>query len=110
MAYQSFALILLTLSSSLYAADFGNPDLGKMKSPSCVFRHNPSTHQPINPSTNSIYPNLSGQDALYLFNTMKAYQNEERLGDYADMMRTQLSKLNDQDLKDIAAFYSSINE
>ncbi|MBY7729816.1 cytochrome c [Vibrio splendidus] len=114
MAYQSFALILLTLSSSLYAADFGNPDLGKMKSPSCVFCHNLSTHQPINPSTNSIYPNLSGQDALYLFNTMKAYQNGERLGDYAtmrlcdyaEMMRAQLSKLNDQDFKNIAAFYS----
>lgn len=41
---------------------------------------------------------------------MKAYQNGERLGDYAEMMRAQLSKLNDQDLKDIAAFYSSINE
>ncbi|MEG3696882.1 cytochrome c, partial [Vibrio coralliirubri] len=26
---------------------------------------------------------------------------------YADMMRAQLSKLNDQDLKDIAAFYAS---
>lgn len=38
---------------------------------------------------------------------MKAYQNGDRQGDYADMMRAQLSKLNDQDLKDITAFYSS---
>ncbi|MEC7309787.1 cytochrome c [Vibrio gigantis] len=102
MTYHPFALILLTLSPSLYAADFGNSALGKMKSPSCVFCHNPTS-----PSTNSTYPNLSGQDPLYLFNAMKAYQNGDRQGDYADMMRAQLSKLNDQDLKDITAFYSS---
>ena len=36
MTYQSFALLLLTLSPSLHASDFGDPELGKMKSPSCV--------------------------------------------------------------------------
>ncbi|UPR49307.1 cytochrome c [Vibrio cyclitrophicus] len=104
MYYQSFALILLALSSSLNASDFGDPELGKVKSPSCVFCHNPTS-----PSTDNSYPKLSGQDPIYLFNAMKAYQNEERQGDYADMMRAQLSKLNDQDLRDVAAFYASQN-
>ncbi|WP_052879524.1 c-type cytochrome [Vibrio coralliirubri] len=102
MHYPSLALILLAFSSSLHASDFGDPELGKVKSPSCVFCHNPTS-----PSTDNSYPKLSGQDPTYLFNTMKAYQNGERQGDYADMMRAQLSKLNDQDLKDIAAFYAS---
>ncbi len=102
MRYQSLALILLAFSSSLHASDLGDPELGKVKSPSCVFCHNPTS-----PSADNSYPKLSGQDPTYLFNTMKAYQNGERQGDYADMMRAQLSKLNDQDLKDIAAFYTS---
>ncbi|CAK3926632.1 cytochrome C554 [Vibrio sp. 10N.286.55.E10] len=102
MHYPSFALILVAFSSSLYASDDGDPELGKVKSPSCVFCHNPTS-----PSADNSYPKLSGQDPTYLFNTMKAYQNGERQGDYADMMRAQLSKLNDQDLKDIAAFYTS---
>lgn len=102
MPYQSFALILLTLSSSLHAVDFGNHDLGKIKSPSCVFCHNPTGE-----TSNTNYPKLSGQDPTYLFNAMKAYQNGDRQGAYAEMMRAQLSKLSEQDLKDIAAFYAS---
>ena len=38
---------------------------------------------------------------------MKAYQSGDRQGAYAEMMRAQLSKLDDQDLRDIAAFYAS---
>ncbi|MFA0496583.1 cytochrome c [Vibrio sp. 10N.222.54.B11] len=101
MHYPTFALILLALSSNLHASDFGDAELGKVKSPSCVFCHNPTSQ-----STNNSYPKLSGQDPTYLFNTMKAYQTGDRQGDYADMMRAQISKLNDQDLKDIAAFYA----
>ncbi|MEZ9873509.1 cytochrome c [Vibrio sp. 10N.261.51.C6] len=101
MHYPTFALILLALSSNLHASDFGDAELGKVKSPSCVFCHNPTSQ-----STNNSYPKLSDQDPTYLFNTMKAYQTGDRQGDYADMMRAQLSKLNDQDLKDIAAFYA----
>ncbi|SBS67340.1 c-type cytochrome [Vibrio atlanticus] len=102
MTYRSFTLLLLALSPSLHASNFGDPELGKMKSPSCIFCHNPTGE-----TSNTAYPKLSGQDSTYLYNTMKAYQNGDRQGAYAEMMQTQLSKLNDQDLKDIAAFYSS---
>ncbi|MCX2757334.1 cytochrome c [Vibrio sp. Sgm 22] len=104
MYNKSLALLIATLSFTLHAEDFGDPELGKLKSPSCVFCHNPTS-----PSTDNSYPKLSGQDPIYLFNAMKAYQNEERQGDYADMMRAQLSKLNDQDFRDVAAFYASQN-
>jgi cytochrome c553 len=99
---KSIILVTAFLSYAVQANDFGDPELGKMKSPSCIF-----CHSPTGPSTNNAYPSLSGQDPIYLFNAMKAYQNGERQSDYAEMMRAQLSKLNDQDLKDIAAFYSS---
>jgi cytochrome c553 len=38
---------------------------------------------------------------------MKDYQNGNRQGALAEMMKAQLSRLNDQDLKDIAAYFSS---
>jgi cytochrome c553 len=38
---------------------------------------------------------------------MKDYQQGNRTGALAEMMQAQLSKLNDQDLRDIAAYYSS---
>lgn len=89
-------------SLSTTAASFGDPKLGKIKSPSCVFCHGPNGI-----AQNNTYPNLNSQNPQYLFNAMKAYQNDQRTGDYASMMKTQLQRLNDQDLKDIAAFYSS---
>ncbi|MEZ8196165.1 c-type cytochrome [Vibrio cortegadensis] len=85
------------------ASSFGDPQLGKIKAPSCVFCHGPNGI-----AQNNAYPNLNSQNPQYLFNAMKAYQNDQRTGDYASMMKTQLQRLNDQDLKDIAAFYSSL--
>lgn len=102
MFSKSIILLIATLSFSLHANGFGDPKLGKLKSPSCVF-----CHAVTGDNTNNAYPNIFGQDPTYLFNTMKAYQDGSRKGDYAEMMQAQLSKLNDQDLRDIAAFYAS---
>ncbi|MGI9875810.1 c-type cytochrome [Vibrio chagasii] len=102
MFSKSIIFLIATLSFSLHANDFGDPELGKLKSPSCVF-----CHSVTGDNTNNAYPKISGQDPTYLFNTMKAYQDGSRKGDYAEMMQAQLSKLNDQDLRDIAAFYAS---
>ena len=96
--------IALTIFSALFslsshATEFGNAELGKVKAPSCVFCHG----EAVNPS----YPNLKNQNAQYLYQSMKDYQLGNRTGALAEMMQAQLSKLNDQDLRDIAAFYSS---
>lgn len=80
----------------------GDAKLGKMKSPSCVYCHG-STGE----ATNSSYPNLHKQNELYLYSSMKAYRNGERTGLLAAMMKAQLQRLNDADLRDIAAFYAS---
>jgi len=81
----------------------GNASLGPLKTPSCRFCHGVDGIASM-PS----YPNLRGQNEGYLFNAMKAYQNGNRQGDLAEMMRTQLSALNDRDLADIAAFYAGM--
>lgn len=92
---------LILCSSNVYAEMQGDPEKGKMKSPSCVYCHGITGE-----AVNSSYPNLHTQNARYLFLSMKAYQNGERTGPLAQMMAAQLQRLNDQDLKDIAAFYA----
>ncbi|WP_162922448.1 cytochrome c [Aliivibrio sp. EL58] len=80
----------------------GDAKLGKLKAPSCIFCHG-ETGKAIDSS----YPNLDMQNEMYLYNSMKSYQNDERKGPLAQMMKAQLQRLNDQDLKDIAAFYAN---
>ncbi|WP_279587478.1 c-type cytochrome [Psychromonas algarum] len=74
-----------------------------MKSPSCGFCHGKNGIAP-----SPIYPNLQGQKSVYLINSIRAYQQGLREGPMAKMMQQQLSKLNDQDLADIAAYYQSM--
>ncbi|MCR9387222.1 c-type cytochrome [Vibrio metoecus] len=99
--YRLLTFILLSLLSS-YAFAAGDPILGQQKAPSCVFCHGSDGI-----ATQSSYPNLRGQTADYLFQSMKSYQQGERSGPMADMMKAQLQRLNDQDLRDVAAFYAS---
>ncbi len=99
-----FRYVLLTsliLSSSVVAKPFGDAVKGKLKSPSCVYCHGSNGI-----TTNDAYPNLAGQNAQYLYDSMKAYQDGLRLGPLAEMMAAQLRMLNDEDLRDVAAFYS----
>ncbi|NOH80327.1 cytochrome c [Vibrio sp. RE86] len=98
------SLLLLSLVSPLTFAytSFGDPELGKVKSPSCIFCHGTDGIAP-NPS----YPNINGQNEQYLFQSMKDYQEGKRQGALAEMMKAQLSRLNDQDLRDIAAYFGS---
>ncbi|MDF2153458.1 cytochrome c [Vibrio sp. CAU 1672] len=94
-------LLLALISGSSLAAAFGDAQQGKIKSPSCGFCHGTNGI-----ASNSEYPNLAGQDPQYLFNAMKAYKNDQRTGPLAEMMKAQLSRLNDDDLRDVAAFYA----
>lgn len=94
-------LVFLFASPFVNANALGNADLGKVKSPSCVFCHG-QNGQALNPS----YPNLNGQNAEYLYQSMVDYQQGKRTNGMAQMMAAQLRQLNEQDLRDIAAFYA----
>ncbi|GAB2648730.1 c-type cytochrome [Vibrio panuliri] len=92
---------LLSLAPLVQAKPFGDAELGKVKSPSCVFCHGQTGK-----ATNPRYPSLNGQNAAYLYQAMLDYQQGKRTSPMAQMMAAQLRQLNDQDLKDIAAFYA----
>ncbi|WGY45318.1 cytochrome c [Vibrio sp. ABG19] len=93
------SMCLITLTSFAYD---GDPILGQTKIPSCPFCHGKDGI-----ALQGRYPNLRGQDELYLLQAMRAYQNGDRNGPMARMMQIQLQRLNDEDLHDIAAYYAS---
>ncbi|MDW6004596.1 c-type cytochrome [Vibrio mangrovi] len=99
----SLFVVYLFFTNSAFAIETGDAPAGKQKSYSCQFCHAPQKGRHI-----QNYPNLAGQDPQYLFQAMKAYQNHSRTGPTADLMAAQLQRMNDKDLRDIAAFYTQL--
>ncbi len=54
------------------------------------------------------YPNLKGQNEQYIISSIKAYKNKERNGGLAVVMQAQAAMLNDADIANLAAYYSSL--
>jgi cytochrome c553 len=98
---KSSILVLLLAALPLGLAARDDASRGKEKAKVCEACHGPDG-KGIDPS----YPNLAGQHESYL---VKA------LGDYRTGRRTNLimvgfaSPLSDQDIKDLAAWYSSLD-
>ena len=95
-----FAFILFSTQISAEQL-IGNAELGARKIPSCQFCHGIEGE-----ATSPAYPNLNGQNQGYLYSSMQSYRLGERQGDLSEMMKTQLSRLSQQDLADIAAYYA----
>ncbi|BDU39936.1 c-type cytochrome [Vibrio nigripulchritudo] len=96
-------LSLFTLFFSPLQSFAGDPEMGKLKSSSCVFCHG------TNSDAETTYPSLLGKDAQALIDAMEEYKNGDRKGAMADMMRAQLQHLDSNDIADIAAFYTELN-
>ena len=77
----------------------GDAAAGKAKSASCV-----GCHGMTGISANPLWPNLAGQQEQYLVKQLQAFKAGER----ADPNMTALSSaLSEQDIADIAAWFSS---
>ena len=55
-----------------------------------------------------VYPNLAGQNAEYLVSALKAYRDKQRQGGMAAIMQMQANNLSDEDIANLAAYYSSL--
>lgn len=106
IAFASVAGLLL--SSSLLAK--GSPEAGKAISSTCVACHSQDGNSVI-----PMYPKLAGQYENYLMKTLLAYKAlakpESEAATHksanAQIMYTQIMNFSEQDLQDLAAFYSS---
>lgn len=91
------AEVAATESASNAGADLPGAD----KITVCVTCHGKDGH-----GTSPIYPNLAGQNATYLESAMKAYRAGEREGGMSAVMTPMAAALSDEDIVDIAEYYS----
>jgi cytochrome c553 len=67
-----------------------------------------SCHGPVGVSPVPTYPNIAGQNPLYLQYALRRYRAGERGGEQAGMMYTVTQALSDTDIADLASYYSSL--
>lgn len=91
------AIVLLVVTGSVAAADIA---AGKKKALTCV-----GCHGPKGISTNPEWPNLAGQKDVYLAKQIKAFKTGVRK---SPQMTPMVQILNDADIANIAAYYSSL--
>ncbi|MFP4131657.1 MAG: c-type cytochrome [Thiohalospira sp.] len=93
------ALFLMGAATSAQAID-GDPEAGKEKSSKCV-----ACHQEDGNSQSDEYPKIAGQHADYLFKQLKEFKEKKTRS--SDQMTGMVADLDEQDMKDLAAYYSS---
>jgi len=97
-----FKLLLLVVIFSFPVISHAAGDVaaGKTKSASCAICHGAE-----GVSANDLWPNLAGQKLGYLVKQMKAFRD----GDRKDpMMSPMASPLSDEDIDNLAAYFSSL--
>ncbi len=93
--------LCLVASSFLSAEDI---DSGKAKSVMCM-----GCHGANGISIASIYPNLAGQKSDYLVSALKGYKSQDRKGGQSAIMYGMVAALTDDDVLNLAAYYSSLD-
>lgn len=77
----------------------GSYDEGKLKAVRCGACHGPEGN-----SVNPQWPSIAGQHAPYIVRQLQAFQNGERTN---ILMTSQAMTLTEQDMKDVAVFFSA---
>ena len=96
-----FPLILAAASVSANAE--GNAEKGKELSRFCS-----GCHGEDGIAGNPANPNLAGQNEKYLKYALKSYRDGVRKGGLAVVMRPNAATLTDQEISDLAAYFSSL--
>ncbi len=96
------ATLGLAVGGAAVAAQ-GNPQAGKQKSSMCAGCHGIDMYRTAFPEVYSV-PKLGGQHAAYIVNALKEYQSGARSH---PSMRAIAASLKEQDMADLAAYYST---
>ena len=95
-------LVVILLVQFVFTASAmagGNAVAGKEKSQACV-----ACHGETGVSAAPTFPNIAGQYEDYLYFALQSYKSGERNN---AIMSGIVAALNEQDMKDLAAFYAS---
>ncbi|MEJ8573620.1 c-type cytochrome [Microbaculum marinum] len=102
----SIAAIALAIPSVATADDAGQTAgaaAGFEKAAICASCHGPFGISPV-----PTYPNIAGQNPLYIEYALRRYRSGERGGDQAGMMYTVTQALSDNDIADLAVYYAGL--
>lgn len=98
------AVVKILVSSLLIiacpAVFAGDPQAGKAKSSVCAACHGPNGISPTD-----LWPNLAGQKEGYLVKQLKAFRDDIRV---EPTMAPFVKPLTDEDIENLAAYYSSL--
>jgi len=89
----------LTLTAATLTAAAADVDAGRAKARQCIACHGDNG---ISPS--GAFPNLAGQHAEYLVQTLRDYKSGARKN---AVMGALVDALSEEDMQDLAAFYAS---
>jgi cytochrome c553 len=96
-----FVLVVLAVTAGSQASAAGDADRGKQLSYTCLGCHGIENYKNVYPTYN--VPELGGQHSSYIVAALKEYRSGER--SHATMHQ-QAESLSDQDIDDIAAYFS----
>jgi cytochrome c553 len=96
-------ILVAMAGSALAQAPAGNALAGKGKTSMCTGCHGIPGYKTVYPYMYQV-PMITGQQALYLVNALQAYKSGARSH---PSMRGIAQSLSDQDMADLAAYYSS---
>jgi len=94
--YMLMVSALIISANVLAAADVAN---GQLKSASCT-----ACHGVGGDSTNPMFPKIAGQHADYIVYVLQAYKTGKRIN---PMMQATAAALSDDDIIDLAAYFSA---
>jgi cytochrome c553 len=94
----SLVALAVALAASAPVLAGGNAEAGKAKSAVCAGCHGADGNSPT-----PMFPKLAGQHEDYLFHSLQGYKNGKRKN---PIMQGQVASLSDQDMKDLAAYFS----
>nr|WP_237251649.1 cytochrome c [Thioalkalivibrio nitratireducens] len=93
--------LTVCLGGTIQAA--GDVEAGRMKADACLGCHGIATYQNVYPTYH--VPKLGGQSAAYIVAALRAYKAQDR---QHPTMHSQAHDLSDEDMADIAAYFSSL--
>lgn len=99
----AFSLLVGVMAQAGLAHAAGDATAGADKVAACV-----ACHGAEGKPTVDIYPQLAGQTAADIESALNAYKAGERTTGMAALMTPQAKNLSDQDIADIAAYYSAL--
>lgn len=94
----SLITLALAVAAGAPAMAGGNAEAGKAKSAVCASCHGADGNSAV-----SGFPKLAGQHADYMYHSLKDYKSGKRKN---PIMAGQVANLSDQDMKDLAAYFS----